>query len=151
MPDLPQRKNLPHEIPSWVSDGDVYFITICANPKGVNQLCHPEVAVRLWESMGFRQSRGEWWMHLAVFMPDHLHALMCFARTPGMKRSISQWKRYAAREFHIHWQDGFFDHRLRTDESWLEKSHYIRMNPVRARLVDQAEAWPYVWPKISLR
>jgi hypothetical protein len=34
---------------------------------------------------------------------------------------------------------------LRNDENVIEKSHYIRMNPVRAGLIDKPESWPYVW------
>jgi len=150
MPRLPERKHLPHDIPAWVRDGAVYFITICATPRATNQLCLPERAMKFWESMNYRQARGEWWVYLLVLMPDHLHVLMSFARTPGMRRSITQWKRYVARELHVHWQDGFFDHRLRNDESWQEKAHYIRMNPVRAGLVERAENWPYTWSNISL-
>lgn len=48
-----------------------------------------------------------------------------------------------ATKYGIQWQDGFFDHRLRTDESAAEKGNYIRMNPVRAGLVENPEAWPY--------
>ena len=41
------------------------------------------------------------------------------------------------------WQDGFFDHVLRSGESYGEKWGYVRMNPVRAGLVGCAEDWPY--------
>jgi len=34
-----------------------------------------------------------------------------------------------------HWQDGFFDHLLRSDESYGEKWNYVLQNPVRAGLV----------------
>ena len=107
---LPQRKKLQHEVPYWVSDSAVYFITICTQPRGVNQLCRPEVAAWLRESMDFREARGDWWIHLAVLMPDHLHALMSFARDQRMNSAIAQWKRYAARETKIHWQADFFEH-----------------------------------------
>ena len=43
------------------------------------------------------------------------------------------------------WQKNFFDHRLRSEEEWEEKTHYIRQNPVRAGLVGSAEEWPYVF------
>ena len=40
------------------------------------------------------------------------------------------------------WQPGFFDHILRTDESYGEKWNYVRNNPVRAGLVKNAGDWP---------
>ncbi|MDD2239660.1 MAG: transposase [Kiritimatiellae bacterium] len=41
------------------------------------------------------------------------------------------------------WQEGFFDHALRSSESYSEKWNYVRMNPVRAGLVNNAEDWPF--------
>ena len=36
-----------------------------------------------------------------------------------------------------------FDHLLRSQESYSQKWDYVRMNPVRAKLCDAAEDWPY--------
>ena len=41
------------------------------------------------------------------------------------------------------WQRGFFDHLLRSDESYGQKWDYVRDNPVRAGLVANAQDWPY--------
>ncbi len=142
---LPERKTLPHGIPSWVASGADYFITICTTPRGENQLCVAEQARKLKESLDFRQARGELWVHLLLFMPDHLHALISFSEQIGMKKSIADWKRYTSVQLGIGWQRDFFDHRLRKNEAYLEKAAYIRMNPVRAGLVASAEDWPYVW------
>ncbi|VGO14136.1 REP-associated tyrosine transposase [Pontiella desulfatans] len=142
---LPERKTLPHGIPSWVEDGAEYFITINTQPKGKNQLCTNEVADVLYRSLIFYQERGDLWLHLLVLMPDHLHAIMSFNRDVGMLKSIKEFKKYTARMLGVSWQCDFFDHRLRKDESYIEKAHYIRMNPVRAGLCVQPEDWPYVW------
>jgi putative transposase len=145
MSEHPIRKTLPHEIPPWVSNGSEYFITVCTKPRGVNQLCQPDVAEFLKNTLLFYQARNELWVHLFLLMPDHLHAILSFSPMIGMQKSMSKWKHYAAREKGINWQRDFFDHRLRKDESFVEKAHYIRMNPVRAGLVDSPESWPYVW------
>jgi putative transposase len=42
-----------------------------------------------------------------------------------------------------HWQEGFFDHLLRSYESYSQKCEYVRMNPVWAKLCETPEAWPY--------
>jgi hypothetical protein len=42
-----------------------------------------------------------------------------------------------------HWQKGFFDHVLRSSESYDEKWQYVLQNPVRAELVSRNEDWPY--------
>jgi putative transposase len=41
------------------------------------------------------------------------------------------------------WQREFFDHILRSNESYAEKWNYVRENPVRAGLVQSADDWPY--------
>jgi REP element-mobilizing transposase RayT len=41
------------------------------------------------------------------------------------------------------WQPGFFDHLMRSSESYAQKWIYVRENPVRAELVTRAEDWPY--------
>jgi hypothetical protein len=41
------------------------------------------------------------------------------------------------------WQREFFDHLLRTPESYERKWRYVLENPVRAGLVVKSEDWPY--------
>jgi len=80
-----------------------------------------------------------------VIMPDHVHL---FVR--GRNLDLSRWIRSLKRTLSdiipakpIHWQEGFFDHLIRQDESYAQKWEYVRFNPVRAKLVKQAEDWPY--------
>ncbi|MDQ3117014.1 MAG: hypothetical protein M3Q86_10470 [Verrucomicrobiota bacterium] len=41
------------------------------------------------------------------------------------------------------WQEEFFDHVLRSDESYAEKWEYVRENPTRAGLVEKSDDWPW--------
>jgi len=41
------------------------------------------------------------------------------------------------------WQPGFFDHVLRSDESYDGKWNYVRENPVRAGLVRAPADYPF--------
>jgi len=41
------------------------------------------------------------------------------------------------------WQEEFFDHVLRSEESYEEKREYILLNPVRANLTKTVEDWPW--------
>ena len=141
----PRRKKLYHDIPLWVADGAEYFITICCHKRGENQLCYDERANLLIEAFRFRQQRGDLWLHLLLLMPDHLHAIVSFSPLVGMEKCITDWKRYTARGIGVQWQRDFFDHRLRSDESHVEKAYYIRMNPVRAGYVSDSDKWKYVW------
>lgn len=42
-----------------------------------------------------------------------------------------------------HWQKGFFDHVMRSEESYSEKWLYVAENPIRKKLVTRFEDWPY--------
>lgn len=80
-----------------------------------------------------------------LLMPDHLHAIIAFPREPGMKETITNWKRFLARSQKIKWQRDFFDHRLRDHHEETEKISYILMNPVRRGLCSQPEDWPWIF------
>jgi len=42
-----------------------------------------------------------------------------------------------------HWQKGFFDHVMRSEESYSEKWLYVAENPVRKKLTPRPGDWPY--------
>ncbi len=62
-----------------------------------------------------------------------------------MNKVVTAWKRYAATHHGINWQRGFFEHRLRAEESIEEKAGYIMQNPVRAGLAADGSSWPHVF------
>ena len=136
---------LNHDIPSWVSYDAVFFITINCAVRGENSLALPDVASALFEGMPVYEKQEKWWIHLALLMPDHLHMLVSFGIRFPMDKIISDWKRYCSRQYGIKWQKNFFDHRIRSDEQYAEKYEYIRNNPVRKRLSQTPDEWPYVW------
>jgi REP element-mobilizing transposase RayT len=81
-----------------------------------------------------------------VLMPDHIHL---FVRL-DIDLSLAQWVRGLKRcisrsvvEYAPHWQEGFFDHLLRSKDSYSQKWEYVRQNPVRAGLTTSQESWPY--------
>ena len=41
------------------------------------------------------------------------------------------------------WQKEFFDHVLRSNESYVSKWEYVRLNPVRHGLCDSPDDWKY--------
>ena len=61
-----------------------------------------------------------------------------------MSRTIQSLKGFLAKELGIEWQKNYFDHRLRNDAVLEEKAQYIRLNPVRAGLVEDPEQWPFI-------
>jgi hypothetical protein len=76
-------------------------------------------------------------------MPDHLHALLSFPPNASMSGVIRDWKRWHTRTSRVAWQDGFFDHRLRREESFEHAADYIRRNPVVCGLCATIDDWPW--------
>jgi putative transposase len=144
---VPTRKTLPHEIPLWLDPNkEHYFITICCQKRGQNQLASPAVASGLLETIKHRNQQQIWYAHLAVVMPDHVHVVLSFGRTDKRTQVImSKWKEWTAKTLGIRWQRDFFEHRLRNDENFREKADYILANPVRAGLVKEWSDWPYTF------
>lgn len=85
-----------------------------------------------------------------VIMPDHVHL---FVVLPPEGVTLARWiqslKNYLGKVLlrlevdKPHWQEGFFDHMLRSDESYAQKWEYVQQNPVWAGLVEKPEDWPY--------
>ena len=86
-----------------------------------------------------------WHCRLCLLMPDHLHAIIAFPRAPGIKTTVSNWKKFLASKHDIHWQRDFFDHRLRNHHEVDEKTSYILMNPIRKGLCERMEDWPWIY------
>ena len=57
------------------------------------------------------------------------HFLASFSIDMKMTNVVARWKRFTSKHAKINWQRDFFDHRLRGDESWREKSDYILREP----------------------
>ena len=96
------------------------------------------------ETVRFYRGREKWFPSVFLLMPDHLHMIVSFGRQFRIEEVVSAWKRYAAAKYRIVWQQGFFEHRLRQDESAEEKTAYIKHNPVRAGLVAKPEDWTFL-------
>jgi len=73
--------------------------------------------------------------------PDHRLSLLS-EWMKSLKNSLSK----TLRGMNVpapHWQKGFFDHVMRSEESYSEKWLYVAENPVRKKLAARLEDWPY--------
>ena len=84
-------------------------------------------------------------------MPDHVH-FFCMGDerrdASSLSHSVGAIREWTAKQMVACgarppiWQKQFFDHLLRSDESYANKWTYVHENPVRAGLVAKAEDWP---------
>lgn len=125
----------------------IYFVTACTvNRRPI--LTHPEAYRAFLEFCRSGEDHGAF-VGAYVVMPDHLHFFVAL----GADKSLSGWMKSlkntlskALRGLHIpapHWQKGFFDHVLRSGDSYSQKWEYVRDNPVRAGLVETWNEWPF--------
>ena len=148
---LPNRAHL-RRLDRVFSDSatPVFFLTICTHRRRP-LLRDPGVAAIVVDALERAESRYDWRVGRYVVMPDHVH-LFC-APTSEDARSLSSfvgyWKRASAARIQRHclpsfrWQAEFFDHMLRSHESYAGKWEYVRANPVRAGLVEHPEEWHF--------
>jgi len=138
-------KRRPQRLQIIFSTDPVYFVTFCTrNRQVIPDLPKAQTALEIYAQRGitdFGTALGRY-----VIMPDHIHLFACgdvelvlSNWVAGLKRAISQALAVSG-EF---WQPTFFDHVLRSEESYSEKWEYVCQNPVRAGLVKESDDWPY--------
>ena len=110
----------------WV-DWPIYFITTCTVERRAILACK-EIAESLID---------EW----------RCRAELDAKELPLFMQKWKQWtSKRAMRELKLDarlWQEEFFDHLLRSGESYSQKWDYVKENPARAGLVDRSDAWPW--------
>ena len=94
------------------------------------------------------RNQGKYLLHEFVVMPDHIHVLLTPAPEIALERAVQFLKggysyRLRQTEKIQVWQQSFTNHRIRNEEDYERHCGYVRMNPVRARLVRDATAYPF--------
>ena len=90
----------------------------------------------------------QWSVGAYMIMPDHVHLFSSPAvhEHEAVQQWVGFWKRAVGRQWRGQgslWQRDCWDTQLRRSESYSDKYEYVRQNPVRAELVDNAGDWPY--------
>jgi putative transposase len=126
----------------------LYFVTFCTHERKRFLATHEvhSVFVLFAEraKSHFNVAVGRY-----VIMPDHVHLFLrgspnfrLGAWIGALKQALAKAGMLSRTQGQI-WQEGFFDHVLRSNENYSQKWNYIRENPVRAGLVESAAHWPY--------
>jgi len=100
----------------------------------------------LMDTLAHYRDQRKFLLHEFVIMPDHVHVLLTPAPEISLERAIQFIKggfSYRVKTRGPMWQPSFTNHRIRDWEDYEQHREYIRMNPVRARLVDRVEDYPY--------
>ncbi|MBU4200140.1 MAG: transposase [Planctomycetes bacterium] len=125
----------------------LYFVTICTCERKAI-LNDPDIH-QVFSIYAHHAATRQCAVGRYVIMPDHIHL---FVRIGG-NLSLSQFVRLLKQRLTFclgqkavkgpYWQPGFFDHLLRSSDSYSQKWTYVSQNPVRAQLIAYPEEWPY--------
>ena len=138
-------KRRPQRLDLIYSSEPVYFVTFCTHDRQpIPDLGKAQTALEAYVQRGIKEFGAA--LGRYVIMPDHIHLFVSgdadFVLSKwvaGLKRAISK----AVGSRGESWQPTFFDHILRSDESYSEKWEYVYENPVRAGLVKVSDEWKY--------
>jgi putative transposase len=146
---------LPARLDTVFSDSPVYFITFCTYRRRA-LLSTPLVHEAF---LTFSRAAPEHQVAVGRYdlMPDHIHLFVAGDSAFRLGRWIGSLKQSLAKAIvrpetsDPIWQRGFFDHVLRSDESYAQKWDYVWANPVRAGLVSTPRDWPYAGEVVPIR
>src|SRR5262245_35649682 len=126
-----------------------YSLTFCTMQRQPLFVTQPIVDLVLEQFLrGAHEEAFEILVH--CFMPDHVHLLVAGdSEIADCKQFIARAKQYSGfyfkkRERKRLWQRYGFERVLRNDEATLSVARYIIENPVRAGLVADPKAYPFL-------
>ncbi len=150
--EVPER-SLPHRLRRLPElcvhyQTPIFFLTLCVHGRQCVLATHPIHG--LFRSFCMTSPQlARVWVGRYVLMPDHIHIFIATENLRNLSRWVGSLKKYFAAHWRRagsegpFWQKGFFDHLLRSEESYQEKWEYVRRNPVRAGLVTHPDEWPF--------
>jgi putative transposase len=117
--------------------------------RGGCLLRRPEVAdlvVDAWRHFDGDRYR----LHAWVVMPNHVHVLLASDARYPLPLMVKSWKGFTARAINLLlgrkgsvWMPDYWDRYIRDEAHYLRVVDYIHQNPIKARLIDRAERWPW--------
>ncbi len=154
---------MPKNLKRIAGFGDLHFITFCCYQRRafLNTVRARNLAVHSLE-----QTRARYRFALVgyVFMPEHVHLLLSESVGASPAKIIQSFKQRVSRalrarkrkrpgqllfrfpeqsgEFRRFWQRRYYDFNVYSRAKMKEKLHYMRENPVRAKLVKHPGDWP---------
>jgi len=81
-----------------------------------------------------------------TIMPDHIHMIFRPGSLLSLSQVISKTKQLSRSGCplpSLHWQSGYYDHKLRNEEGECPILHYMYMNPYQGKRISSNEKWPY--------
>jgi REP element-mobilizing transposase RayT len=107
-----------------------YFVTLCLQPR--RAILVPDMAEVLLNEMQRMTTEGCWTLRCLTVMPDHAHLFFTLGERLTLSQAIARLKtktQTLVRQFGTDWQNNFYDHKVRPDDSIESIMRYIYLNP----------------------
>jgi len=124
-----------------------YFITCCTDQKKPYFKDKDIVGIMV-DVLKEASQRFNFRVYAYCFMPDHLHLLLTGGETSSLGDFMRFFKQKTSFLFKRSydtplWQRSCYDHVLRKDEALKDIALYIFQNPVRRKLVEDYQDYPF--------
>jgi putative transposase len=110
-----------------------------------NEACALILQEELLRHHGIKYQLHDW-----CVMPNHVHVLMMLLEEHTLAEIVQHWKGATAMKLNRLlgqsgrlWQADYFDRYVRDMDHFYNCRSYIRNNPVKAKLCEKPEDWPY--------
>ncbi len=125
----------------------VYFLTLACEGRR-RWFVDPRLVVDCIEALRVAAGSHNARVYAFCFMPDHLHLLVHGGARTFLPDLMHDFKQVTGSAFAKAtggelWQEGYYDHVVRSEEGVLAVARYIAGNPVRAGLVEDAGMYLY--------
>ena len=132
-------------MPLASQDVRTFFVTsVAASRRRLFQV--ESTALLFMEVLSHNRARGRFQLHAFVLMPDHIHLIL----TPAQDISLEKAMQFIKGGFSFRleskmdvWEKSFKEHRITDREDYRNHLVYVEQNPVRKRIVFEADEFPY--------
>ena len=139
------RKHPPH-LTTLDRDAVILLLTVCTRNRR-------KILAHEWVHQLIRRS----WIQCSdysvgryVIMPEHIHVFVGEGNLSRyrLEHWVAAWKSFLSRRWpDVYekpiWQRRFWDRQIRSSDEYDQKWLYVRNNPVRHGLVENADEWPF--------
>ena len=129
--------------------GTYYFLTLSIIEKEPI-LVNAEIADIIFQSFEWLESNDRLRWFCVIVMPDHIHAVIQLRSEQTLSRLMQSFKSFTAKQINTQlgrsgavWQEAYYEHGIRRDESLNDIIQYCYENPMRKGLVKKACDYPY--------
>ena len=148
-PKYEYRRRLPH----YQKDDHPLFVTFTTDRRWIL----PALARDIVFECCLNENGHKFDLHAAVVMPDHVHLIYSPLRRedgwsyspPEIMKTIkgrsARYINVALRRSGPVWQEEFFDHVLRSNDSLVDRVEYVCENPVRAGIAKVQAEYRWIW------